>query len=98
MERQPLYLKPQSEPCGESDRREVVTDLLKPSEVARMLQVSRTWLYDAAKDGRIPSVRLGGPDGPGRFVGRTSSRGSSAPVERGARGSAARGRRGGAPA
>jgi excisionase family DNA binding protein len=45
-----------------------VTDLLKPSEVARMLQVSRTWLYDAAKDGRIPSVRLGGPDGPVRFV------------------------------
>jgi excisionase family DNA binding protein len=45
-----------------------VTDLLKPSEVARMLQVSRTWLYDAAKDGRIPSVRLGGPHGPVRFV------------------------------
>ncbi len=33
-----------------------------------MLQVSSTWLYDAAKDGRIPSVRLGGPDGPVRFV------------------------------
>ena len=45
-----------------------MTDLLKPSEVGRMLQVSRTWLYDAAKDGRIPSVRLGGPDGPVRFV------------------------------
>jgi excisionase family DNA binding protein len=45
-----------------------VTDLLKPTEVARMLGVSRTWLYDAAKDGRIPSVRLGGPDGPVRFV------------------------------
>ena len=45
-----------------------MTDLLKPSDVARMLQVSRTWLYDAAKDGRIPSVRLGGPDGPVRFV------------------------------
>ena len=45
-----------------------MTDLLKPGEVARMLQVSRTWLYNAAKDGRIPSVRLGGPDGPVRFV------------------------------
>jgi excisionase family DNA binding protein len=45
-----------------------VTDLLKPSEVARMLQVSRIWLYDAAKDGRIPSVRLGSPEGPVRFV------------------------------
>ena len=45
-----------------------MTDLLKRSEVARTLQVSRTWLYDAARDGRIPSVRLGGPDGPVRFV------------------------------
>jgi excisionase family DNA binding protein len=45
-----------------------VTDLLKPGEVARRLQVSRTWLYDAAKAGRIPSVRLGGTDGPVRFV------------------------------
>jgi excisionase family DNA binding protein len=33
----------------------------------RMLGVSRSWLYQAAKDGRIPSVRLGGPDGPLRF-------------------------------
>lgn len=31
------------------------------------LGVSRSWLYQAAKDGRIPSVRLGGPDGPLRF-------------------------------
>jgi excisionase family DNA binding protein len=43
-------------------------DLLKPTEVARRLGVSRTWLYAAAKDGRIPSVRIGGPDGPLRFV------------------------------
>jgi excisionase family DNA binding protein len=43
-------------------------DLLKPSEVARRLGVSRSWLYSAAKEGRIPSVRLGGPDGPLRFV------------------------------
>ncbi|HWT22095.1 MAG TPA: helix-turn-helix domain-containing protein [Solirubrobacteraceae bacterium] len=42
--------------------------LLRPSEVAERLGVSRTWLYDAAKDGRIPSVRLGGADGPLRFV------------------------------
>ena len=45
-----------------------MTDLLKPTEVARMLGVSRTWLYEAARSGRIPSVRLGGPDGPVRFV------------------------------
>jgi excisionase family DNA binding protein len=42
--------------------------LLKPSEVARMLGVSRTWLYEAAKRGRVPCVRLGGADGPVRFV------------------------------
>lgn len=42
--------------------------LLKPSEVAMLLGVSRSWLYDAAKDGRIPSLRLGGVDGPLRFV------------------------------
>jgi excisionase family DNA binding protein len=43
-------------------------ELLKPSEVARMLGVSRTWLYEAAKRGRVPCVRLGGADGPVRFV------------------------------
>ena len=41
--------------------------LLKPSEVARQLGVSRSWLYAAAADGRIPAIRLGGPDGPLRF-------------------------------
>jgi excisionase family DNA binding protein len=43
-------------------------DLLKPAEVAVRLGVSRTWLYDAARDGRIPSIRIGGRDGPLRFV------------------------------
>lgn len=42
--------------------------LLKPGEVASGLGVSRSWLYQAAKDGRIPSIRLGGADGPLRFV------------------------------
>jgi excisionase family DNA binding protein len=42
--------------------------LLKPPEVCRLLAVSRSWVYDAAADGRIPSVRLGAPDGPLRFV------------------------------
>ncbi len=42
--------------------------LMKPTEVARRLGVSRSWLYAAAADGRIPSIRLGGPDGPLRFV------------------------------
>jgi excisionase family DNA binding protein len=47
--------------------RSSVSQLLKPTEVARRLGVSRTWLYAAAKDGRIPSVRIGGRDGPLRF-------------------------------
>jgi excisionase family DNA binding protein len=40
--------------------------LLKPEEVRELLNVSRSWLYEAANDGRIPSVRLG-PEGPLRF-------------------------------
>ncbi|MGC2373254.1 MAG: helix-turn-helix domain-containing protein [Solirubrobacteraceae bacterium] len=42
--------------------------LLKPSELAMQLGVSRSWLYDAAKAGRIPSIRIGGEEGPLRFV------------------------------
>jgi excisionase family DNA binding protein len=42
--------------------------LLKPAEVCRMLAVSRTWVYAAAADGRLPSIRLGGEDGPLRFI------------------------------
>jgi excisionase family DNA binding protein len=44
------------------------TDLLKPTEVARRLGVSRSWIYEAAKAGRIPCIRLGGPDGRVRFL------------------------------
>jgi excisionase family DNA binding protein len=44
------------------------TDLLKPDEIADRLGVSRSWVYDAAKAGRIPCVRLGSPDGPLRFL------------------------------
>src|SRR5215210_3099819 len=43
-------------------------DLLKPTDVARRLGVSRSWVYDAAASGRIPCVRLGGPHGPLRFL------------------------------
>lgn len=42
--------------------------LLKPAELAGQLGVSRSWLYDAAKSGRIPSIRIGGEEGPLRFV------------------------------
>jgi predicted DNA-binding transcriptional regulator AlpA len=42
--------------------------LLRPNDVARPFVVSRAWVYEAARTGRIPSVRLGGDDGPLRFV------------------------------
>jgi len=45
-------------------------ELLTPVEAMRLLRVSRMWLHDAAKDERIPSIRLGGPGGPVRFVRR----------------------------
>lgn len=41
-------------------------ELLKPAEVMRLLNVSRTWLWEASRDGRIPAVRLGS-DGPYRY-------------------------------
>jgi excisionase family DNA binding protein len=44
------------------------SDLLTPTELAQQLRVSRSWVYEAAKEGRIPCVRLGGIDGPVRFV------------------------------
>jgi excisionase family DNA binding protein len=44
------------------------SDLLRPAELARRLGVSRSWLYEAARTGLIPCRRLGGPDGPLRFV------------------------------
>jgi excisionase family DNA binding protein len=40
------------------------TELLKPSEIAQYLGVSRSWVYLAAGAGRIPCMRLGGADGP----------------------------------
>jgi excisionase family DNA binding protein len=43
-------------------------ELLKPNDVARWLAVSRAWVYNAARTGRIPSIRIGGEDGPLRFV------------------------------
>lgn len=42
--------------------------LLKPTEASRLLNVSRSWVYKAALDGRIPAIHVGGPDGPLRFV------------------------------
>ncbi len=42
--------------------------LLRPNDVAKWLAVSRAWVYEAARTGRIPAVRIGGPGGPLRFV------------------------------
>jgi excisionase family DNA binding protein len=42
--------------------------LLTVAEACQLLNVSSSWVYSASKDGRIPSLRVGGPDGPLRFV------------------------------
>jgi excisionase family DNA binding protein len=42
--------------------------LLTVTEARALLNVSSSWLYAAAKDRRIPAVRLGGEDGPIRFI------------------------------
>lgn len=42
--------------------------LLTPAQVAQRLAVSRSWVYAAAADGRLPSIRLGGGNGPLRFL------------------------------
>ena len=47
-----------------------VDHLLKPSGLVRFLGTSRSWVYEDAKRGEIPSIRLGGQDGPLRFVER----------------------------
>lgn len=44
------------------------SSLMRPNDVARLLAVSRAWVYEAARTGRIPSIRIGGADGPLRFV------------------------------
>jgi predicted DNA-binding transcriptional regulator AlpA len=45
-----------------------VPELLKPSDVAARLGDSRTRLYDAARAGHIPSIRIGEGKGPLRFI------------------------------
>ena len=42
--------------------------LLKASDVMEALNVSRRLVYQMAQDGRLPCVRVGGPDGPLRFI------------------------------
>ncbi len=37
----------------------MLTGLLKAEEVADVLQVPTTWVYAAARDGRLPSVQCG---------------------------------------
>ena len=45
----------------------MIEPLLKPTEMARLLAVSRSWLYEAVARGEVPHVRLGSPTGPLRF-------------------------------
>lgn len=58
-------MKPVDGP-GEEEPQERL-ELMRPGEVQRWLKVSRSWLYEAAREGLLPSIRLG-PDGPVRFV------------------------------
>ena len=62
--------EPSSEliPTRPADDDALPASLLRPGDVARRLAVSRSWVYQAAMDGRLPAIRLGGPDGPLRFV------------------------------
>jgi predicted DNA-binding transcriptional regulator AlpA len=39
-------------------RMDTASNLLKPNDLERRLAVSRAWVYEAAKSGRIPSVRM----------------------------------------
>lgn len=41
--------------------------LLTVRDLVQRLSVSRSWVYEAAADGRLPSIRLG-VEGPLRFV------------------------------
>ena len=51
-----------------SGKEQVVSEeLLKPVEIAERWGVSRSWVYRAAEEGRIPHLRLGGAGGPLRF-------------------------------
>ena len=59
--------------------------LLKPTEVAHRLGVSRAWVYDAAKQGRIPSIRIGGEEGPCGSCPRILICGSTTPARHGHR-------------
>jgi excisionase family DNA binding protein len=42
-------------------------ELMRPVDVQRLLNVSRNWVYTAAREGLLPSLRLG-PQGPVRFL------------------------------
>jgi excisionase family DNA binding protein len=70
MGREPVRIQPTSRDAWQEPRLDTLEppELLTPTEAQHLLRVSRSWLYGAAKDGRIPSIRLGGPDGPLRFV------------------------------
>jgi excisionase family DNA binding protein len=55
-------------PTNSTNTTALPESLLRPADVARRLAVSRSWVYQAAMDGRLPAIRLGGPDGPLRFI------------------------------
>jgi excisionase family DNA binding protein len=40
-----------------------MSDLMKPAEVAQLLGMSLSWVKSAAADGRLPCIRIPGPEG-----------------------------------
>lgn len=58
-------MPPQSNPHQDGETPDA---LVTASQLAKRLSVSQGWVYQAASDGRLPHIRLGGADGPVRFV------------------------------
>lgn len=56
-----------SDPHGEDKD---IPQLKKAAFVAERLEVSTRWVYRAAEAGLLPAIRLGGPEGPVRFLER----------------------------
>ena len=70
-------------------------DLLKPMQIAERWGVSRSWVYRAAEEGRIPHLRLGGARGPLRFSPAAIDRFEEQARRTGQRGDVSGGRPGG---
>lgn len=46
-------------PAGEPAMMSLDTPLLRPDQVAVLLSVRRSWVYDAVRNGTLPCLRIG---------------------------------------